>query len=481
MNTFKKILFSTSFFISLATIFGCTPEFDVPTPKEYSYKYDGPITTIAQFRAKYNTDFAQITDNIVLKGVVNGTDEANNIYMKVCFQDETGGMEISISSTGLYTTYHVGQEIFVDCKGLYVGKYRGVLQIGYPYNGKGIGKIPDKIAQQHIHKNGLANKAVTPIKVSSLSELNEGLFGKVITIDGIFFTNGGVDKFATKENTYPTPQEFTDSKGQKAAISTSGYARFSQDILPKGLGSITGIFTSDLGQWQIVPRDKNDIGVFDGSVVEPPKPPVYTGNATHTIAKLKELYNSDLAQINENIVIKGIVTSSDQTGNIFKKVYIQDETGAIGISIMAKDLYKKYIGKYGGVLQIGDIYNGKIGQMTPAIADGHIFFKQGPGPLVTPTVTDIASLTPNMVDKLVTIKNLTFTNAGKNPYAGDKPTSEELKDAVNNSIIIYTSNYASFKSTILPSGPVTITAIASMYNGKWQLVLSDIKDVVKEN
>lgn len=475
---------------------GCTPEFDEPPAKTYTY--DKAAThTIAQFKAKYNTNFAQITENVILKGVVNATDESGNIYKKLYLQDETGGIEISLDATSLYTHFKVGQEIFIECQGLYVGKYGGVLQIGYPYlkNGEeAIGRMPQAIAFSHIFRNGNPDKTVAPIVVNSIGELTESMLDKLITINGIFFTNGGVEKFASKESTYPTSQEFTDSKGVKGIVYTSGYARFSQDLLPKGLGSVTAILSAYNGKWQLIIRDRKDIGTFDPSVTEPPKPPVYDGNATHTIAQLKEKYNSDLVEITENVVIRGIVTSSDETGNIYKKIYIQDETGAISIGIDGKDLYRTYkpgqevfveckglhVGKYGGVLQIGAIYNGKIGRMTEAAATSHIFTKDATLKPVAPTVNDIPSLTANMVDKLVTFKNLTFTNGGVNTYAKDKVnTSEELKDANGNSIIAYTSGYATFASTTLPTGPVTITAILSQYNGTWQLLIIDTKDVVK--
>ena len=482
----------------LAGFSGCTPEFDEPTAKEYKYEKSA-THTIAQFKAAYNNDFAQITDNVILKGVVNATDESGNIYKKLYLQDETGGIEISLDATSLYTKYKVGQEIFIECKGLYVGKYGGVLQLGYPYlkNGaQAIGRMPAIVADSHIFRNGKPDKTVAPIVVNSISELTESMLDKVITIKDIFFTNGGVEKYASKASQYPTSQEFTDSKGLKGIIYTSGYARFSQELLPKGLGTITAILSAYNGKWQLIIRDKNDVGTFDPSVTEPPKPPVYNGNANKTIAELKAQFTADLTEITDDIVIKGTVTSSDETGNIYKKVYIQDETGAIELNINAKSLYQTYkqgqevfveckglyIGKYGGVHQLGAPYNGKIGQMTEAAASGHIFTKEAIQKPVAPIATDIPSLTNDMVDKLVTIKNVTFTNGGVNPYAKDKVnTSEALKDASGNSIIVYTSGYATFASTILPTGPVTITAILSQYNGTWQLIIIDTKDVVKNS
>jgi hypothetical protein len=486
----------------LAGLSGCTPEFDEPAVKEYKYEKAATLT-IAEFKSKYNTDFAQITAPVILKGVVNATDETGNIYKRLYLQDETGGIEISIDASNLYTKYRVGQEIFIECQDLYVGKYSGVLQIGYPYLKNGvetIGRMPEIVAKSHIFLNGTPDKNVTPTVVNSISELTESMLDKVITIKGIFFTNGGKESFASKTKT--TSQEFTDSKGIKGIIYTSNYATFAQNILPKGLGTITAILSSYNGTWQLIIRDKNDIGTFDPSVTEPPKPPVYTGNANKTIAELKAQFTADLTEITDDIVIKGVVTSSDETGNIYKKFYIQDETGAISIAVNAKELYKTYqpgqevfveckglyVGTYGGVLQIGQKYiNTKtnvtqIGQMTDAQARTHIFFKQDPGALVTPIVTDIASITPDMQDKLITIKNVTFTNGGKNSYAADKVnTSEELKDANGNSIIVYTSGYATFASTILPTGPVTITAILSQFKGTWQLLIIDTKDVVKNS
>lgn len=61
-----------------------------------------------------------------------------------------------------------------------------------------------------------------------------------------------------KESTYPTSQEFTDSKGVKSIVYTSGYARFSQDLLPKGLGSVTAILSAYNGKWRTIIRDRKD-------------------------------------------------------------------------------------------------------------------------------------------------------------------------------------------------------------------------------
>lgn len=495
MKRISKLILGAA--TALFALVGCSKEFDTPSIPDYSYT-DKATHTIAEFKKQYDTDFKEITENVVLRGVVNATDQSGNIYKKLYLQDETGGIELSLDMTSLYTYYKVGQEIFIECKGLYVGKYGGVLQVGYKYQKNGewtVGRAPKEMALRHIFRNGTPTKEVKPIVVNSVTELDASMTDMLITINNIRFTNEGVATFAEKGAQYPTSQEFTDTKGKKAIVYTSSYARFAQEKLPKGKGPITAILSSYNGTWQLIIRDRNDIGTFDGSLPEPPKPPVYEGTATHTIAQFRALYNFDLKEITENIVIRGIVSSSDESGNIYKTIYIQDESGALPVKINTKELYKTYkegqeifieckglyAGKYGDVLQLGVLYQGGIGGLSGSETDKHFFFNNLPGAKVTPKIVEIANLDASMVNTLVTINGLTFTNGGTGKYAPGGNTSQELTDAAGNKIIVYTSSYAAFANTTLPTGKVNITAILSSFKGTWQLVLNNVTDVKQAN
>lgn len=86
-----------------------------------------------------------------------------------------------------------------------------------------------------------------------------------------------------------------------------------------------------------------------------------------TIAKLKALYTSAPVTITDDLVIKGQVISSDESGNIYRTMYIQDATGAIEVKMGKSQLYNDYkpgqwvyvrckdlvLGQYGGRLQLG--------------------------------------------------------------------------------------------------------------------------------
>ncbi|MDE6080670.1 MAG: hypothetical protein K2F70_00195 [Muribaculaceae bacterium] len=99
--------------------------------------------------------------------------------------------------------------------------------------------------------------------------------------------------------------------------------------------------------------------------------------ANISIADLKEAYWKDdrnyceeigkNEETGEDYIIEGRVVSSDASGNIYKNFIIEDESGALTISVNMKDIYKSYkfgqkvliratgmhIGKYNGLQQLG--------------------------------------------------------------------------------------------------------------------------------
>ena len=90
---------------------------------------------------------------------------------------------------------------------------------------------------------------------------------------------------------------------------------------------------------------------------------------TSTIANLKELYakHGVLKIQDDDMVIAGKVISDDHSGNIYRELYIQDETGVISVKIGLSSLYSDFklgqtvyvkcsgltIGQYNGMPQLG--------------------------------------------------------------------------------------------------------------------------------
>ena len=119
--------------------------------------------------------------------------------------------------------------------------------------------------------------------------------------------------------------------------------------------------------------------VFANQGVPDPAAAVNMDSQVNTsIADLKALYTGKPYHIEKDIVISGKIISSDISGNIYRSVYIQDETGAIEVKIGSTGLYNDYklgfiprahnhdISKY---LDMGlhDIYEVRITRLTPDV------------------------------------------------------------------------------------------------------------------
>lgn len=83
--------------------------------------------------------------------------------------------------------------------------------------------------------------------------------------------------------------------------------------------------------------------VFTGEYADPAPYEVVTMEPTHTIAELAAMYVIEKPWvIDEDIIIEGKVSTTDQPGNFYKSFYIQDETGGMEIKIGKNGLYNDY-------------------------------------------------------------------------------------------------------------------------------------------
>ena len=109
-----------------------------PDPQEqYIYTdedFGNKFTSIAEVKDMYAANGSKpyvVEGNCVIKGQVTTSDQVGNLYKSLYIQDETAGIEIKIGKNGLYNEYKLGQWIYVDCSGLTVGDYNGMINIGY--------------------------------------------------------------------------------------------------------------------------------------------------------------------------------------------------------------------------------------------------------------------------------------------------------------------------------------------------------------
>lgn len=222
--------------------------------------------------------------------------------------------------------------------------------------------------------------------------------------------------------------------------------------------------------------------------------PVYNGDgANMTIAKLKSLYANitDPVLIDVDYIIKATVIGNDISGNIYKQLYIQDETGGINMGVDQNSIFTEfrvgqeiyvhlkglYMVMYGGQLQIG--YGQTNANRIPwEIFNFYVYKNKWPqAENAVPKTIKLSQLEQGMENTLVKLENVYFVDGGKLPFSeSDATTNRILRDGDGNSIIVRNSNYADFAADILPEGGGTLVAVLSKYNADWQLYIRSIED-----
>ena len=252
--------------------------------------------------------------------------------------------------------------------------------------------------------------------------------------------------------------------------------------------------------------------------------PVATIEANTSIEELKTKYWQEANNCVDTIgykddgkthyIIKGRVVSSDESGNIYKNLVIQDtysEAGetpsCITFSINANSLYASYrpgqevvidatdmyIGKYSGLQQFGlPEYSSSFGWQTTCMPLE--FFKKHaqlngfpePEKIDTLRVPSIASLPTDAAgirkyqSQLVRFDGVKFVNGGKETFASYQTTvSQNLTDG-NSTIAVRTSGYSNFYYETLPEGEISVVGILGYFNNSWQLTLRSLSDCIYE-
>lgn len=231
-----------------------------------------------QFATIINSDngYKLIEKDMMIKAVVTGNDVSGNIYNQVSVQDASGAIIIAINGSGLSGYLPVGQEILVNLKGLYIGSYKKLPQIG-GVNTKlsdgslGMGKIERAVWNQHfkILNPGEADASTVVPEEFDLTKLTDAAYmdanvGKLMTLKKVKFASANGTNVWAPDDTN-TSLELIDAETGKRISSSdlvvrnSGYSKFANEVVPQGVFDITGIFTRFGDTWQIVLRNTDDL------------------------------------------------------------------------------------------------------------------------------------------------------------------------------------------------------------------------------
>ncbi|MBP3567448.1 MAG: hypothetical protein J6J76_07875 [Paraprevotella sp.] len=229
-------------------------------------------TSIADLKTKFLSvtsanGVKMIEDDIIISGVVVGDDESGNIYKSIYINDGTATIQIAINTSGIYATFPVGQTIVVDCKGLYIGGYGTMPQIGSLYEGE-IGRMSEITWLNHVRLEG--RPVMEHPVVKNPIEVDEAWLKAAEETSAPYFVrfNSVKIKEADGEAIYAPEEEADKGYGVNRKIQIGGtsmtfristYANFATDIMPEGDLTMTGMLTVYNGTWQFTVRTIRDI------------------------------------------------------------------------------------------------------------------------------------------------------------------------------------------------------------------------------
>lgn len=252
-NNFRFALLSV---ILISVLTGCVkkepdspPEITIPT---------GNILTIQDLYQIYNESIVQMSessykfiDDYSVYAVVTMDDKTGNIYKSAYVQ--SGGYAVNLhllSSGGIYE----GDSVRIYLKGLVLSSYMGMLQL----DSVNVDKHIFKMANQ---KN--ISPTVVTIPEIVANSTNPMYTGKLVQIDSVEFIDPN-QTWADPVNLTSENRLIIDKAGNTMIVRSSGYASFAGDSLPKGNGTIIGIYSPYGSDLQLYIRRPSELSM-DGN------------------------------------------------------------------------------------------------------------------------------------------------------------------------------------------------------------------------
>jgi len=249
---------------------------------------------------------------------------------------------------------------------------------------------------------------------------------------------------------------------------------------------------------------------FEVPIIEIPTSNIITNSTIQAVKNAFEQSDKELFTFDpeDNTIIEGYVISSDEAGNFYKILVIQDKnenaTSGVEILIETKSYFTKYnFGrkiqlKMAGLSMKNDQGKFKIGynlkndvvEIPESLLDDFIF-RSGETSVIIPNTKEISQLTKKEINTLVRLEKMQFNydEIGKS-YAGEQFDQFNGERGLNQCyellpITLSTSTYSDFKSNLIPDKTGSIEGIFTkdFYGEKYVLVINtpDSIDFQEEN
>jgi DNA/RNA endonuclease YhcR with UshA esterase domain len=453
-------------------------EFDNPP----STNVDPDITanrTIAQLKTLAVTNqFVQITQDIVVSGIINSDDKSGNIYKQIIFQDSTAGILVNVDLNSYYALYPKGRRIFVKCQGLYIAYDNGMIQLGVLDNSgnqPALGRIPQGIVDRHILR-GVWGQTITPkvVTLGALANFNPAYENQLVTFNNVEFVPADTaETYANAPAQQSLARIIEDCCGNTAEIYSSGFSTFASALTPKGKGSITCIYQVYNSSVQLTLNDVSDVNM-SGTRCGTSSSIIGTG-ALMNISDIRNLYFGCGGVFAAGTILRGTIISDRTTGNITSNnIVVQDGTAGIIVRFTSAN----------GLFNLNDSVEINLSGDSLTTFSGLLQVNQaniaavtvlGTG-TVTPHVATIAQIIANAgtwESTLLKINGVALSGGGTYGSNGGNVTLTDASGAME----MFTRSSATFSATPYPAGVVSVTGYLSGFNGLPEINIRNTTDV----
>ncbi|MCU0328454.1 MAG: DUF5689 domain-containing protein [Chitinophagales bacterium] len=482
-----KKLFLLFAVLPLLTFTSCFKEnFDEPAePTDPNLPVNFTIKQLKDWYVASGSELATITQDLTISGVVTADDKSGNFYKEMVIQDATGAIGIKINLSDFYTKYPIGRKVYVKLKGLNMGKYRDLIQLGGNIdstsnpNSRELTYISASQANQAIIGGKLGELVNdTILTVEQINRLNRDIhmqYRKVIVRDVEFRCADLRFTYADAVNKIDQ-NRILKSVTDSLIVRTSAYSDFAATSVNPNRGEVAGILTVFGSTIQLKLRSVGDVNFK--SVRNDKRctggPIVYQ---SVSIKDVRDLLGTSTSVSLSGLKFTGTVISDRVNQNVSSSrvVVIQDNTAGINFFLTANHS-----------LNLNDLVEVTIDQATLKVFNNQVeisdldptkIVKIGTGN-ITPRVATIAEVLNNFSawqSTLVTVKDAKLTSTATNYFGVSGRLN--LTDASSNMQHI-TYSQATFRNTDFPTSTISMTGILLQNNADRLIAIRNLSDVV---
>ncbi len=228
--------------------------------------------------------------------------------------------------------------------------------------------------------------------------------------------------------------------------------------------------------------------------------------STHSISQIRDMAGYGLVTFDSDIIIEGYVVSSDEFGNMYKSISIQDTpqnpSSAIMFSVDKTNLYTVFpvsrkiyvklrdlsIGYNRGALQIGKAVGADLERIPNSQVFNH-FIRSCEDEEIVPRLLSIHALNDSHLETLIQLNSVQFRNEDLGSLYGalnSTKTMDRMLVEINDDcelekhINMRMSGFSDFKNKELPRGKGNVIGVLSKYYSNYQLIIRSEKDVTLE-